>query len=148
MSLASAYAEQDRKNFERHVADAIGVVFATRYEYQMLWEENQRRDEPRSWESQGSGMWYQIGEIVVGERKKPVCMTIWTAVVDGHKILFVEPTSQAFDYEMARDWLKTCVPTSAFRPDVDDDRTPREYLNEVDPTNFHNIFPRGARRCF
>jgi hypothetical protein len=53
--------------------------------------------------------------------------------VKGHKILFIDATSQLVDWAMIEEWIKSNVPLTAFRSNG--------YVNKVDAMNFHNIFP-------
>jgi hypothetical protein len=106
----------------------IGAVEANNYEQLMLWSENKRRDPPRVWKEKNSGLLETIGHL----DDMPVCISLWTAEIDGHKILFYEPTSQVVDYRMIDNWLETNLPKTAFRKDG--------YVNRSDSMNFHNLF--------
>jgi hypothetical protein len=63
----------------------------------------------------------------------PVCVSLRTAVVRGHKLLFIDPTSQVVDHRLIDEWLEEWLPPTARRGSV---------VNKVDAANFHNVFPR------
>ena len=111
----------------------VGVVDASSYEHHMLWVENQRTDQPRTWEEISLGFGVIVGHL--GDR--PVCLSLRKAVVDGHLLLFVDPTSQVVDHRLIDGWLSTNLPTSAHRATGS--------LNRTNAMNFHNVFPRPNR---
>lgn len=125
--------DEDLINF---VADVVGVVEASRAEYHFLWNEYHYCAEKLgftklSWESERVGTGREIGTIMSGERELPVYLSLMISVINGQRILFVEPTSTGVDHDMIREWLDNNMPESAFR---DDGR-----LNMTDADNFHNV---------
>lgn len=120
-------ADREMENF---LAGVVGVVEADSYGGHMLWNENRRRDNPRTWNANTAGFHETVGHFC----KNPVCLSLHTAVIDGHKILFVDAVSQVVDHRLIEGWLKRTLPKSAFRHDG--------YVNKVDAMNFHNVFPR------
>lgn len=109
----------------------IGVVDANSYERHMLWDENRRREQPKTWEQDNSGLMEIVGN--VGDM--PVCVVLWKATVGGHLLLFVDPTSQVVDHRMIDKWLAEAMPPTAFREGSG-------FVNRADAMNFHNVFPR------
>lgn len=108
----------------------IGVVEANSYEKHMLWVENDRRANPKTWTDYNCGLVEVIGFVV----DMPICISLFPAEVGGHKLLFIDATSQVVDYRMIDQWLKDNPPASAFRED--------SYVNKTNAMNFHNVFPR------
>lgn len=107
----------------------VGVVEADNYGKHMLWVENSRRDTPLTWVQNCHGYLLTIGML----DDMPVCISLFTAVIDGHKLLYLEATSTVVDHRMIDDWLKKNLPESAFQPGG-------EFVNSTDAMNFHNIF--------
>ena len=108
--------------------DVVGVVEANSFERMCLWKEYKANG--KTWVQNLSGCGINVGYITA---QRPVFISLTTAVVDGHKILFVEPTSISVDHGMIGIWLKSNVP-SAIKENG--------YLNVVDAGNFFNVFPR------
>lgn len=108
----------------------IGVVEATSCEKSFLWK--QYTEELKiPFEEKSFG----LGRIVGYLDDMPVFISLLIAAVDGHKVLFMEATSQVVDYRLIDKWLNENCPKTAFCGDR---------LNKVDALNFHNVFPRGA----
>lgn len=112
------------------VDGVVGIVEATSFEQGCLWETWQR-ELGKSWVSDSSSR-LPIVAIFGG---KPVTLSMFCSVVDGHKILFIDSPSQVVHHELIEEWLKLAMPKSAFRDGG-------EYLNKTDAGNFHNVFPR------
>lgn len=118
----------------------VGLVEASSHEKYYLWD--RYADEPfaikygppdrtrYSWVDKNSGFLPRVGYL----DGRPICISVFTAVVDGKKLLFWHATSQVVDYELIDRWFKKYLPVTAFR-----DGDPRGYLNQTDPTNFCNI---------
>lgn len=106
----------------------IGVVDANSYERLCLWQEWQKPG--KSWKENTSGFLETVGHL----DGRPVCVSMFTATVDGHRLLFLDATSQVVDHKMIDEWLQRTMPQSAFRDNG--------YVNRVDAMNFTNIFPR------
>jgi hypothetical protein len=110
----------------------IGVVDANSYESMCLYMENDR-EQKRPWKQNSSGLLETVG-IVDG---RPVCLSLLTNEVDGHKLLFIEATSQIVDWKMIEEWLQRSMPVTCF-----DGNDPRRRLNRTNAMNFHNVLPR------
>lgn len=108
----------------------IGIVEANSYELHMLWEENERSENPKSWKQDGGGPLVTVGHL----DKMPVCISLFIVRVDSHKVLFFDATSQVVDYRLIDNWMEDNLPESARRKDG--------FINKSDAANFHNIFPR------
>ena len=106
----------------------IGVVEANSFESMCLWV--QAKESTRSWISSGHG----FGPIVGLINNRPVCLSILTATVDGHKIAFIDATSEAVDWKLIDAWLQKNLPQSAKHGDG--------RVNKTDAMNFGNVFPR------
>lgn len=111
----------------------VGAVEATSEEYHhcyQVWDEYRKAgDGP--WKENLSGILPTVGFIA----EFPVCISLRTAHLGPHKILFYHATSRLVDHDMIRDWLKLALPKSAIRDDG--------YINHSDATNFTNVIPRG-----
>lgn len=116
---------------EEFLDGVIGVVDANSYEQHSLWREC-HENRHMTWEQNLSGLGQTVGKI----DDMPVHISLLTAVVKGHKLLFIHPTSQVVDHRMIDAWLKDNLPLTAFR-----DRDPRKWINRVDAMNFSNVFP-------
>jgi hypothetical protein len=110
--------------------EVVGVVEATSYETSCLWRE-WHQEEKKSWVQGMGGYLPTIG--LLGDR--PVVLSLLINTVDGHPILFMEPTSQVVDHEMIEEWLKLHLPATALKDEG-------KFVNKVDAQNFHNVFPR------
>jgi hypothetical protein len=106
-----------------YLEGVTGIVEANSFETMCLWQ--RWKDNGKSWVSTGHGYGPKVG--TYGDM--PVCISLLTAMVEGQKILFVDPTSQVTDHRLIEAWLKANVP-SALRKDG--------YLNKTDAMNFAN----------
>jgi len=131
-----AHYDQQQAEIAKYLEGIVGVVEATRFEKHALWREYHYQ--PREgfaryeWKDTGGGYFITVGHVV----ESPVCISIETSTVNGHKLLFWHATSQMVDHVMIDNWLKDNLPQSARQA-----HNP-QYLNQSDPTNFHNVFPR------
>jgi hypothetical protein len=107
------------------LSGVIGIVEATDFERQCLWERNH---EHMTWESNLSGYLPTVG--LHGDDR--VVISLLTAKIDGHKVLFWHATSPIVNYTLITEWFRKNMPRTAFRPD--------DYLNNVDSQNFSNVF--------
>ncbi|AGH31511.1 hypothetical protein LOKG_00075 [Loktanella phage pCB2051-A] len=107
---------------------AIGCVEANSFERMSLYGDFDKAAD--DWKDNTSGLGITLGMVA----KMPVCISLNSAVVNGHKIIFYSATSVMVDWRMVTDWLKAHMPETAFKD---------ERLNKVDAMNFHNVFPRG-----
>ena len=117
------------QEMQKYLDGVMGVVEATNFEKHCLWENNQRSPRKRTWVETGHGFLEKVGFLA----DNPICISLLTAVVDDHKLLFTHPTSQVVDHRVIDAWMATHLPKSAYR----DGR-----INRIDAMNFHNIFPR------
>lgn len=108
------------------LSGVVGVVDANSFERLCLWQERGEK----TWVDSPFGHWLEIGSCA----DMPVCVNLSTVVIGGHKILFIDPTSQVVDYRMIDAWLERGMPSSA--------RTKDQKLNRTDAMNIHNVFPR------
>lgn len=113
-----------------YLEGVVGLVEATTYESQKLWEENQERDIQRVWVSERGG--YLPTVATIGGH--PITISIFVKTIDGHRLLFWHPTSQLVYHPAIEEWFKAHCP-QAFRDDL-------IHLNATDANNFHNVFPR------
>lgn len=111
----------------------VGCVEADSFAQMKLWDENDKRegDRKREWSSNLSGLMTCVGILADNQ----VWLSLSTAVIGGHKILFYHATSSVVDHGMVKSWLKARLPNTAF----DGDR-----LNNTNAMNFHNVFPHEA----
>jgi len=125
--------------YDNYLDGVVGVVEADSYASHMLWREYAKQAEKFAlndgsirydWQSTGYGYGANVGEI--GGR--PIWISLLTNTIDGHKLLFWHVTSPVADYGKCEDWLIANLPPTAFRPDG--------FINQSDPTNFSNVFPR------
>ena len=106
--------------------NVVGVVEATNFEYHQLWKEWEDKD---SWFTNLSGYGAVVGDI----DSRPIFISLRTAIVNGHKILFIDPESEVVDWKLINKWLFTHLPESAMEGGR---------INRTDAMNFTNIFPR------
>lgn len=94
-------SEEDRKLFK----DVFYMVEATHHEQHTLWEEFHYRPkypeaQVKSWEQVMSGHWLQIGTV----DERPICVSIFYAILNGKRVMFYEGISQLVDHEMIEKW--------------------------------------------
>jgi hypothetical protein len=124
--------EVDREELDRYLEGVVGCIedsssIAISYIYKTVTENDGRE----AWgENRGGGFLHTVGEI--GDM--PVCVSILTYTIRGHKILFVEPTSQVVDHRMVREWIESVLPQSAWNED-------RQQFRISDANNWHNALP-------
>jgi hypothetical protein len=136
-TVAVSPAATDFPALSREIAQyldgVVGVVEANGYERMCLWREG--KENGRKWRESLSGYGQTIGKI----DGRPVHVSLLVDEVDGHRILFIYPTSQVVDHELIDRWLLATMPGSAKKRDG-------QYVNKVDAMNFHNVFPYKATR--
>lgn len=124
----------------KHLEGVVGCCEVTNYEKHMLWIEYSEEAmkagcaqsngfRRHSWEASCSGLFEVVGYL--GDR--PVAMSLWVDTIDGHRILFYEPTSRLVDYALIDEWLEANLPKTAYRADGS--------MNRSDAMNFCNILP-------
>lgn len=94
---------QDKDLFK----DVVFLVEASHTEQHFLWKENfyektRQFDAVKSWEDEGMGHGITIGQL----DKRPVCVTMFYAKINGHRVMFYEGTSQVVDHKMIEEWLQ------------------------------------------
>jgi hypothetical protein len=85
--------------------DVKYIVEATDNEWHMLWEKyhyQPRSGLPIPWEEISMGKIVTIGEVA----KRPIAIQISWAIINGHKVMFYEGSSQLVDYKMMEKWLE------------------------------------------
>jgi hypothetical protein len=107
---------------------AIGCVEANSFERMCIYRNNDKASD--SWKDSGEGYGAPVGDVL----GKPVYISLNSAVVNGHKVIFYYPTSVMVDHNLILDWMRGNMPETAFKNDR---------LNTVDAMNFHNVLPRG-----
>lgn len=116
----------------------VGAVDADRYAQHSLWadyaEEGARWGRQEGirypWVSNNSGLMTCVGR----HGDMEVWVSLTTAVVNGHKLLFYYGSGNFVDHGMIEKWMQTNLPeTARFGP---------RGFNHTDADNFCNIFPR------
>jgi hypothetical protein len=89
--------------------DVVFLVEASSAEQHFLWKENFYEktrqpdlDRAKTWEEESMGHTITIGSL----DKRPVCVTLFYAKINGHRVIFYEGTSQVVDHKMIEDWLQ------------------------------------------
>ena len=104
----------------------VYVVEANSYEKMCLWKEH-HQERGRPWKDRADG----LGETIGLCDGRPVFLSLFTAEVDGRKLLFVDPTSQVVDHQAIDQWLDKSLPSTARREDG--------RVNKTDAMNFHLV---------
>lgn len=99
----------------------VGVVEANSYEQLCIWQEF-HQELGKSWIQNPSGLLETVGHL----GRMPVCISLFTVTVDGHKLLFIDPTSQVVDHRMIDAWVDKVLPHAG--------------KNRTNAMNFCNIF--------
>jgi hypothetical protein len=135
-TMKVSIANPERREMDKFLNGVVGVVVASSFEQQSLWD-HWHRELGKPWVSGGGGPMIQVGEI--GDM--PVCCALTVDEVDGQRILFIDETSQVRDSRMVEKWLEDNAPLSAF-----ENGDPRKRLNQTDPNNFHIVVQRSTQR--
>lgn len=125
--------QPDPEYISGYLDGVVGVVEANSFESMCLWKE-WHQDGGKPWVDNCSGLLPIIGWLA----GMPVTLSLFTKVVDGHKLLFIDPPSQVVDHRLIEGWLKLALPKSSFREGC-------EYINKTDAMNFHNVFRRALQ---
>lgn len=124
-------------DYKEFLKDVIGVVEATDYESLCLWKDYTDTGKKKDvWEQGNGGYLITVGHFC----KRPICIIVFVHTISGHRVLFMEPTSQLVDHKKIEQWLLDNLPESADRTNTWGDG--KRYINKVNAMNFHNIFPR------
>lgn len=88
---------------ESRLAKTFFIVEATSFEQQTIWEKNRngRFSSILEWESINDGWLIEVGEI----NKKPCCVSVGWAKIEGYLVMFYYPTSRMVDWQMIEKWL-------------------------------------------
>ena len=97
------------------------AVEASNFERHCLWNTHH---EQVHWKSCNAGYGVNIGKCA----GMPVFVSVIFSVIDGHVVLFYEPTSQVVDWRMVEEWLKTTVPCTW---------KDNHWVGKADANNFH-----------
>lgn len=94
--------ERDERLFE----DVVFLVEANSYEQHSLWadfhyEPHKNHPHITDWQEISLGHMICIGEI----KKRPICVTIHYAIINGKKIGFYDGVSALVDHSMINEWL-------------------------------------------
>lgn len=107
------FHNEDQKLFD----DVVFLVEANSHEYHFLWtewsteyltlphapKEDEKFARPRiDWKQVSRGHVITIGEL----DKRPVCVSIFYAFIDGRKVMFYYGCSQVVDHAMIDEWLR------------------------------------------
>lgn len=76
------------------------------------------------WMGDSSGYLPTIGTI----DERPVCISLFWVEIDGRRVLFYHPTSQAVDHKLIEEWLDANMPLNEFQG----------RKTRTDANNFHN----------
>jgi hypothetical protein len=113
---------------KRYLALSVGVVEATMFERHWLRGQYEKLMDAGEWEASPYGITAHVGEL----DGNPVNISIYSILIGGHKILFINPISEVVDHRLITKWLQANVPASAKKSGR---------LNKVDAGNFSNVFP-------
>lgn len=112
-----------RKNmdseFIRFMDGVTGVIECTREEQMYMWEK--AKEYGYNWKENSSGLLETVGYL----DGRPICISLFTAEINGTKILLWHATSQLVDYKKINKWLELNTPN-----------------NRTDATNWTNVIPR------
>ena len=88
--------------------DVVGVIEATSYETLSIYRECV--DKGYEWKD-GSGC--QLERITHQKYGYSTCFSPWVKTINGHKILFLEPTSTIVDWDLIDKWIEDKLPEEA-----------------------------------
>lgn len=122
----------DREELDRYLEGVEGALEdSSSFARSCIYKEVIEHYGKEAWgENRGGGFMHTVG--TVGDM--PVCVSILTYTIKGHKILFVEPTSQVVDHRMVRDWIESVLPQSAWHEG-------RKQFRISDVNNWYNAIP-------
>lgn len=108
----------------KYVEGARGICEASDYEQHCIWKEC--AEDNRTYKQVMSGYMLPVGEF----GGMPLCISLNSAIINGHKILFYHQCSMVTHSDMIRTWIKENMPRSLWS---------RGRLNHSDAMNFVNI---------
>jgi predicted ArsR family transcriptional regulator len=86
------------------------VISATFEEKHMLWLTRHEHDlqlgHIHRWEDEGMGRCPTIAYQGTGRNRRPICLSIFYAHLDGLKVAFYDATSELVDYKVVHDWIE------------------------------------------
>ncbi len=94
------FSESDKEMFHQ----VKYLVEANRYEMLELWK-YWHGDLAVPWKEESRGYFTTIGRI----NKRPICVSIFCAKINGHRVAFYEGTSELVDHKMIDEWLTFCL---------------------------------------
>lgn len=96
--------------YEDFLKDVVSVVEANTFEDFTLWE---KWHEKVDWvqNCSNTGMGVTIGELA----GMPVCISLFTCMVNKKKVLFIHPTSMVVDWRLIENWLQENMPNCTER---------------------------------
>lgn len=109
----------DNQEMEEFLKDVVGICEATHFEKQCLWQ-TYHKCLAWSWQENSLGYLKTVGMI----DEHPTVMSLFTATVDGEKILFWHATSQVVDYRLIDSWFERMLPD----------------IKKADANNFNTLF--------
>lgn len=98
------YADPEPRRLQELFKDVVTMLTCSKEEYHFAWGRNDDgKFQPKlDWKSDQSLTAFTVGHLA----DMPVAVTVAAVVIDGRKILFVEPTSTVVDYDMIRAWCQ------------------------------------------
>lgn len=120
--MASPKPRKADDTVQRYLEGAVSVVDANSFETLALWQ-RWHKEMGKQWDETRSGYLVTVGMY----NKRPVCICIDSAIVDGHKIIFIDACSQLVDHKLVDKWVKLNLPN----------------VTRTNAMNFHNAFPRS-----
>lgn len=134
MSITINPPKANKEELAKLLEGVVGVIEdCGSFEGSCIYEKVVQYWGKEAYKQHGMGIMHTVGEI--GDM--PVCIGLTFNHIKGHKILFVEATSQVVDHRMIREWLEKSLPVTAF-----EDCDPRKRLNITDTNNWSNCLPR------
>lgn len=124
------YEDQHNANRKKFLDGVMGLVEANSYENMCIYGDVMKH-KSYNWTSISEGWFEQVGTLA----DMPVTVSIFSALINGHKILFWESPSQVVDHRMIEAWFKKHLPATAYRDGG-------EYLNQENSMNAFNVFHR------
>jgi len=111
---------------KEYLRGVVGVVEANAFERKGL-RDHYLQAKCGEWERNLCGMTATVGHL----GGMPVRISLFTEIVGGHKLVFINPTSEVVDHRLIVKWLEANIPSSARF---------RGRLNLADSMNFSCVF--------
>lgn len=94
-----------KENIQKFFENTYGLIEATDFERFALWKEYHG---PIAWDTIPTGIITQIGTL----DNRPICISLFSAVINNRKIVFWHATSQIVDYYQIENWLDLAAPAA------------------------------------